>query len=137
MRRATLCHGRWVEGHYFLVQQFFQLLSANIVLVHCRRNAFSQKAIRETVVAEITYNRTRRIQDRGVARQAHRRDHAVDRKPMVNGRLGNLGGAIMLTYASKYGWARASSTVIRFLGSNVWAATSVRQSTKGREWVTN
>jgi len=40
MSRTTLCHGGWVESHDLLVQQFFQLFSADIILVHCGRTAF-------------------------------------------------------------------------------------------------
>ena len=41
MNWTTLCHGGWVESHDLFVQKFFQLLSADIILVHCRKTAFS------------------------------------------------------------------------------------------------
>jgi hypothetical protein len=61
------------------------------------RHAPSQQTIKETMVARITDDQIRRIQGRGVARRARRRDHAVDQKRLTIA----WRTMYVLTYASK------------------------------------
>ena len=88
MEWTTLCHGGWVESHNLLVQKFFQLLSADIILVHCRRTAFSWDMVNETMDVGSTDSQIQRIQGREVGRLARRRDRAVDRTIVMSGRTG-------------------------------------------------
>lgn len=106
--------GRRLEGLNFFIKKFFQLFSADIVLVHFRY----QVRTHENICLPATYNRTRRILGRVVVPQAHRLGHA-----RRNGSVDHFNETKLCTYASRYGCASASSTVIRFLGSNVCGFT--------------
>jgi len=50
---TTLCHGGWVEGHDFLIQQLFQLLSTDVVLMKVKLEEFGVEGRRDRFVVGI------------------------------------------------------------------------------------